>query len=236
MMVSFNNKKINAIKTLGEKLQEHRLNYGLSLESISKETAINLKYLIALESDNYEKLPADIYTCNFLKKYAVFLDLNPETAIETYVQEKILYYKTKKQCKEIRDKKIGKVRKVVNFFLSPVFLKYSFSVVVVAALLIYIGWSVNRIFTPPHLVIMEPQDSLITVSRQLWIKGESEKEAFLTMNGQEIISDHDGRFSNKVDLQKGLNVIKITARKKHSKENVQYLQIILEETGSVSQK
>lgn len=236
MMVSFNNKKINAIKTLGEKLQEHRLSYGLSLEDIARDTQININYLIALENDNFSKLPADVYTRNFLRKYAEFLDLNAETVIETFEQEKNIYFKTQKHIKTNKMKQQSGTRKVFAFFLNPQFIKYAGSGIVIILLLVYIGWGVNRIFTPPELLISEPINSLITDDRQVWVKGETEKEVLLTINGQEVISDRQGYFENQIDLQKGLNVIKITAQKKHSKENVQYLQIIVEESSDMTKK
>ena len=234
MMVSFNNKKINAIKTLGERLQEHRRSCGLSLENIAHGTKINVNYLIALEKDNFDKLPSDVYTKNFLRKYAEFLDLNPETVIDIYDQEKDIYFKTKKNVKKQKKENEYLIKKIFNFFLKPQFLKYAVTVLVISLLVVYIGWGISKIFTPPRLVINEPEDSLITAERQVWIRGNTEKEVLLTINGQEIISDKEGSFSDQLDLQKGLNIIKITARKKHSKENVQYLKIIVEDNTGFS--
>ena len=235
-MVSFNNKKINTIKTLGEKLQEHRLSYGLSLEDIAHDTQININYLIALENDHYKKLPPDVYTKNFLRKYAKFLDLNPETVIETFEQEKSIYFKTQKHIKKKQKKQKSKTKRVFTFFLNPHFIKYSIAGIVVILLLIYIGWGVNRIFTPPKLVINEPADSLITTDRQVWVRGTTEKEVLITINGQEVISNRQGYFEDQLDLQKGLNLIKITAQKKHSKENIKYLQIIVEDFTDITKK
>ncbi|MFZ5364713.1 MAG: helix-turn-helix domain-containing protein [Patescibacteria group bacterium] len=233
-MISFNNKKINAIKTLGEKLQEHRLSYGLSLEEISRMTQININYLSALENDKFNLLPPDVYTKNFLRQYADYLDLNPDTVIESYEQEKSVYFKTQKRLSKEKRNKQGLFIKTINFFLKPQFLKYSLAMFVTAALLFYIGWGINRIFTPPALKIFEPADSLITTERHVNVRGETEKEVLLTINGQEIISDQHGVFESPLDLQKGLNIIKISAQKKHSRENIKYLQIIVEETANVS--
>jgi len=233
MMVGFNNKKINAIKTLGERLQAHRLECGLSLEQIANETQININYLRAIENDQYDKLPPDVYTKNFLQRHAEFLNLNPDTVFEIFQQEKSLYFKTQKKIIKKKDKQ-SKLQTAFNFFLNPHFIKYALVLLIIALLLVYIGWGINKIFTPPKLVINEPAKSFITTDRQIWIKGETDKEVLLTINGQEIISDKHGQFSNQLDLQKGLNMIKITAKKKHSKEKVEYLKIIVEDSADLS--
>ena len=60
----------------GEILKEKRKMQGLSLQECSKKLKIQKRYLEWLESDEYKRLPADIYTKNFLKRYAIFLNLD----------------------------------------------------------------------------------------------------------------------------------------------------------------
>lgn len=234
MMVGFNNKKINSIKTLGERLCEHRQNYGLSVQAIARETKINIIYLQALENDKFDRLPSDIYTKNIIRRYAEYLNLNPETVIDIYNHEKDIFFKTQKKQNKKNKNKQSRIKKTFNVFLNPHFIKYSIIISIVVILMIYIGWGINRIFTPPKLEILQPEKNLITDKRQVHIRGQTEKEVNLTINGQQVISDKQGGFSDRIDLQKGLNIIKITAQKKHSKENVKYLQIIVEENSDLT--
>jgi len=70
----------------GRELKELRERMGLELETISKETKINLKILESLEEETFEKLPALVYLKGFLKSYAQALGLDPQKVVEGYLQ------------------------------------------------------------------------------------------------------------------------------------------------------
>lgn len=226
-MTSFLRKKITNIQTLGEKLIKHRQSKGLSQEKAAKLININVLYIKNFEKNNYKALPADVYATNILKRYSKLLDLNPTTVVELFDSEKKLYFKTQKQ------KQIKEVRwwhKIANFFLNPKFLKYLVFIIVLLAVLYYIGSGINKIVSPPMLIVETPVDNLITSDHQITIKGITEKEVALSVNNRPILSDKDGRFSITLDLQRNLNIIKISAKKKHSKEQIVYRKIIVEDT------
>ena len=99
-------------------------------------------------------------------------------------------------------------------------------ILVVLAILIFLGFRIQMIFSPPPLEITQPQDGLIAVERQLEIVGQSQKEAEIVINNQNVLVDDEGVFRTTVDLQKGLNLIKITAKKRYGRENVVELRIL----------
>ncbi|MGZ3589502.1 MAG: helix-turn-helix domain-containing protein [Thermodesulfobacteriota bacterium] len=70
----------------GRELKELRERMGLELETVSKETKINLKILESLEEETFEKLPALVYLKGFLKSYAQALGLDPQKVVEGYLQ------------------------------------------------------------------------------------------------------------------------------------------------------
>lgn len=225
-MNGFFSKKIENIQTLGEKLAKHRLSKGLSQEKAAKLININVRYIKNFERNNYKEMPADVYAINILRLYASLLNLNPMTVVELYEKEKSLYQKTQKKN---QIKKLSWWDHVVNFFLNPKFLKYSLFIILLTAVLYYIGLGINKIISPPMLIIESPQDNIITDQNQITIHGLTEKEVALSVNNQPILSDKDGRFSITLDLQNNLNIIKISAQKKHSKEQVVYRKIIVTE-------
>jgi transcriptional regulator with XRE-family HTH domain len=225
-MSGFISKKIIAISTLGEKLQTHRTSRGMSIEDAAHKMAINVKYLKQLESDDYENLPSDVYSVNILKNYAALLNLNPIMVAEIYQKEKTIYFGTRKKKKS---EKLTLWHKTLNVFLNPQYLKYFLAALVVAGIITYIGWQINTIISPPILIVDSPPDNLVIKDNQIEIKGVTEKEVNLTVNNRTVLSDKNGGFSLTVDLQNGLNVIKIAARKKHSKEQVVYRRVVVEE-------
>lgn len=71
---------------LGQWLQETRQAKKLSLEQVEAETRIRALFLAALEKEEYDELPAEIYVKGFLRNYALFLGLDPKEVMEKYEQ------------------------------------------------------------------------------------------------------------------------------------------------------
>ncbi|NPV28278.1 MAG: helix-turn-helix domain-containing protein [Firmicutes bacterium] len=80
---------------IGELLRTNREKRGLSLLDVENETKIRAKYLAALESENFEEIPGEVYLLGFLRNYARYLDLNPDEIISQYKS------RTKKSNQEI---------------------------------------------------------------------------------------------------------------------------------------
>lgn len=68
----------------GEALRQARRARELSLEDAERETRIPLKYLAALEDQEYGPLPTLVYARGVLRAYATFLDLDPEPLLEQF--------------------------------------------------------------------------------------------------------------------------------------------------------
>ena len=74
---------------IGKLLTETRIENGLELDQVARETNIAKRYLEALESDDYSVFPAEPYIVGFLRNYCEYLDLNPEEITNLYKQIKI---------------------------------------------------------------------------------------------------------------------------------------------------
>jgi cytoskeleton protein RodZ len=70
--------------SLGSYLRRERERREKSLQDISAATKIQLKFLEALERDDYEQLPPAPFVVGFLRAYAQCLALEPEEIIATY--------------------------------------------------------------------------------------------------------------------------------------------------------
>ena len=64
-------------RTIGEILKTTREEKGLSLEEISLLTKVNLKYLSAIEADNWDALPSTVQQKGFVRTYARVLEIDP---------------------------------------------------------------------------------------------------------------------------------------------------------------
>jgi len=71
---------------VGENLRRERLKRNLELEEISRELKISMRFLQAIENDQYDKLPGGVFAKSFARQYARLLGLN-EDDIACQVQQ-----------------------------------------------------------------------------------------------------------------------------------------------------
>lgn len=76
------------IESLGDYLRNARASKGLDVAHIAEETKISIKNLIAMEENNYDSLPAEVFTRGFYALYAGTLTLDPILVLEKYDNEK----------------------------------------------------------------------------------------------------------------------------------------------------
>ncbi len=63
----------------------------------------------------------------------------------------------------------------------------------------------NRL--PPSLKVVFPEADQVINQEAIWVKGESDQQARVYVNGKKIVKDSTGRFKEKVQLKKGVNLI-----------------------------
>lgn len=63
---------------VGERLHRARVEKGLELADIARDTRVPLRHLVAIESDNHESLPALTYSIGFVKTFARAVGLPQE--------------------------------------------------------------------------------------------------------------------------------------------------------------
>jgi cytoskeleton protein RodZ len=76
-----------AAHLFGEHLKREREMRGVSLEEISAATRISVRFLEALENEQWERLPGGIFNRGFIRSVAHFLGLDEEGLIAEYALE-----------------------------------------------------------------------------------------------------------------------------------------------------
>jgi len=205
-------------ETLGQIFKRYREAEGLKIVQVEKDIKISHRMIEALENDDYRTLPDELYIKNIIKTYARYLGLDFNKLLALY--EAVLVKKGSQPA-------VVKIQPT-KIIITPQRVR---NLVIVAAVLIllgYLGWQLNQVFQPPQLAIYTPNKDLVTSQNYLDIKGKTEKEARVFINDKEVFLDSIGEFKATLDLQKGLNLIKITAVKKHSAENTVYREILVQ--------
>jgi cytoskeleton protein RodZ len=72
--------------SIGEKLRLEREAHGIALRDISEQTRISMRYLEAIEADDYRRLPGGIFNRSFIRAYAKFVGFDEQEAIEEYTR------------------------------------------------------------------------------------------------------------------------------------------------------
>jgi cytoskeletal protein RodZ len=211
-------------ETVSEQLRSSRQAKKLKLSEIAKKLNINEKYLAALEKEEYDKLPHGVYGKNFLREYALFLGLDYKKLAREF-EEEINVLEPRRQ-KEIFSKQVIKKRYLLAM---PKILRNIFIFSIICICFIYLGYRVNKIISPPLLIIDNPATDLTINQNILQVTGHTEAEADLTINSQTVLTDKNGNFSQAISLKNGINIITITANKKHSRSNTIIRQILVKE-------
>jgi cytoskeleton protein RodZ len=71
-------------ESIGEKLRLARETRGIALRDISDQTRISMRYLEAIESDDYRRLPGGIFNRSFIRAYAKSIGYDEQQAIDEY--------------------------------------------------------------------------------------------------------------------------------------------------------
>ena len=72
--------------TFGEHLRREREMRGVSLQEISTATRIGVRFLEALESEQWDRLPGGVFNRGFIRAVARFLGLDEESLVGEYAQ------------------------------------------------------------------------------------------------------------------------------------------------------
>lgn len=67
---------------IGEKLRKARLEQGITFEDVVKDTKIRARFLQALEEEDWDVFPGQVYLKGFLRSYSKYLGLNDAELLE----------------------------------------------------------------------------------------------------------------------------------------------------------
>ena len=72
--------------SIGEELRLAREGRGIPLREISDQTRISIRYLEAIESNDYRRLPGGVFNRSFIKAYARCVGYDEKEAVEGYTR------------------------------------------------------------------------------------------------------------------------------------------------------
>jgi len=75
------------MSTFGEELRRERKLRGIRLREVADATKINLRYLAALEGNDFEHLPGGVFNRGFVRAYSQHIGIDPDAMVNAYLLE-----------------------------------------------------------------------------------------------------------------------------------------------------
>lgn len=216
-------KKVDVSLSFGEKLKKAREGVNLSKEKAAQILNIRVDYLERLECGEIEKLPAGVYIRGILRKYGKLLGIEQEELFTEYEKEaRIARHLSKK-----REHRALPILYSNRFVVTPRVFKLFFLSLIFLTVAGYLFYQLYFLIGPPKLAVFEPAGDLTTSYATVILKGKTEPGVKLTINGELTYIGKDGSFEQAVNLNQGLNVIKVEATNRFGKSSSAVRQIMV---------
>jgi cytoskeleton protein RodZ len=69
---------------IGNTLREARVRRKLTLQQVEEDTKIRVKYVQAMENEEFDEMPGSTYVMGFLRTYSSYLGLDPDVIVGEY--------------------------------------------------------------------------------------------------------------------------------------------------------
>jgi transcriptional regulator with XRE-family HTH domain len=199
------------MKTVGEILQISRKNKQLSKKEVSQKTKISVKYIKALEENDFEHLPEAAFVKGFIRNYAQVVDVNPDQILAIFRRD----YDQNLKGKVIpRDFNADFQRR--RIFWNPKTTMLIFSLIVILFLSFYFINQYNFLISAPKLNVIYPKEQEMVIST-VTIEGITDPQATITINNQQVKVEKDGSFSQAINLHGGIRTITVQATNRFGK-------------------
>ena len=75
------------MSSVGEILKNTREAKGITIEQVAEATSIRVLYLEAIESEQFNQVPGEVYLKGFIRNYANYIGLNGPAMVEKYKEQ-----------------------------------------------------------------------------------------------------------------------------------------------------
>ncbi|MFH2085659.1 MAG: helix-turn-helix domain-containing protein [bacterium] len=207
------------MKTAGQLLKDKRILKELSLIDVANKTKIKLEYLSAIEESNFAGLPSSTFAKGFLRNYASFLHLNPDTILAMFRRD----FTENDKGEIIPRGLITPIDAKPKFFTVGIILTTTAAI----AFLGFLAFQLVSWWSYPKLTLLQPQNG-DTYGEKVTFKGVTAPDATVSVDGQQVIVDPAGQFTLDLVFPAGTHSVIINSTNRQGKTR------LLERTFTVS--
>ncbi len=221
--MQFQTKNLQKQERICLRLKNLREQKGISLQEMSDRLKMSSTHILALEECRSKDLPfAPIYKKKLVKQYCHIVDADYKKLVHQFVEEELEQHILPKIETSLSKKGIH------AWYNLPFLFRLSAALVVSLVFFTYLGLQVKQIIEPPELDLFSPVNGMITADANLQIRGQTDKEVKVMINGKEIKNSEQGIFDETLSLSPGVNTLVISAEQKHGKTTSETRYVILE--------
>ncbi len=203
----------------GEMLFGRRLELKLTFTSLSQITKIPLTSLKALEKSQFDDLPAYPFLKGMVRNYAQVLNLDPVKVVAVFKRD--YDRRQKKSTPLVLTKSLGPTP-LIRFLETPQILFLAG----VALLAVVVSWSLWRVYQPPRLTVEMPVNGQTAIS-PVEIKGKTDRDASLSLNGKTLNLKPDGSFETTFAAEPGTAELTFRAVSRRQKASEAKITVII---------
>lgn len=207
--------------TIGKQFAEERKHQGLTIEEVSKATKIRPEFLEAIEKGDYKSLPGSSYAHGFVRNYAKFLGLPVEKSLAIFRRE----FNAEKSFDVLprgfsapSDKRFKKVNLGRNVLIIAGIFSLIFG---------FILFQYRAAFLNPTLSVYSPKENETIKSLAVLVKGKTDPDITLFIEGEGVVVNPDGTFSSEISLFPGKSTIKFIAENRFGRKTEKRIDVVI---------
>lgn len=193
---------------------EKRKALGLSLEDVEKETKIRKKYLEAIEKNNFFQIAESAIVKGFIRNYSQTLGLSPENVLAVFRRD----FKENEKGQIIPRGMVDPLNER-KFYWTPKETSLAIFVFILGGFIFFFVRQYLRFNAAPPLEIFSPSDGQ-KFQEKVLVKGKTDKDASVKIDGTVISISEDGSFQEEVILPRGDNILTVEAINRQGKRTI----------------
>ncbi len=206
------------MKSFGQVIKEARTQKGFSIDDLERTTKIKRQFLLAIETQKWDKLPSYPVLQGFIRLIGHALEVNEYKLVATLRRD----YPPKALRVDPRPDVSSKLQ------WNP---KYSFVIGALLVIFLVVGYLVFqylRFISPPTLFVEFPPEGYTAKETTLSVSGKTSQDATVKVNNQPFVVDDNGKFSGEIELTGDTYEVVVSATSRSGRETTVRRKIVVD--------
>lgn len=212
-------------QTVGEWLASERERRGLSRQEAARKVQAQPAYVQGLETNDYRVFPAKVYALGFLRKILRLYRVQPpdeSAVIEAFQQEWQVA-----SSRAFSDRPPPGESRPGPYAVTARTLLLGLIASLMLVFTLFAGVRIRAFLSAPTLAVAAPLEGAILSTPVVLVRGRTEKESRLTVNGRELRIDPDGNFDTAIEVPAGRTTLEFVAENRFGKVTIHTRNVYL---------